>query len=218
MKITSFMIKSTLGKIMRDDVITLVWYLYVCVRRFINLSYLRFNNYINTYLSFRKVACKTTTNPIHSVLLIGDTTALGLGDTGVVFGATSGLCPWLLDRIYKSPAVRRQWAVLNFGSSQTTSQDWSTSGSNFLETFGSPKPSAGAATTTPTTPTTKIRATSSSSIVIMSMGLSDITRGTHGFKIQSLGRDPMGTTPIHPEEELPLCVKNMRETWRELKR
>ena len=54
-------------------------------------------------------------------------------------------------------------------------------------------------------------------IVVVSLGVTDLIRGSHGFKIQAMKRDPAGTEPTYPEGELADLVKGLRGLWRDIR-
>ena len=179
-------------------------YFYILLRMKLHLVYLRISTSINTFFTIRAITAKEKTNPIHTIAVIGDGTAAGVGDS-VPFGGSPGVGVGLVNRVFTTAEIRRKWAVVNVGKQGSEASKWdptnNSSSPNFYKTaFDAPSPLA--------------TAVSNSPVVIISLGLTDIIRDTHGFKIQCQSRDPTGTTPTYPESELADVVVNLRSVWR----
>jgi len=195
------------------DIFTLLSYLWILLRTKLHILHLRLSGAINRFYTLRVVKQKAKTNPIHTIAIIGDGTAAGLGDTGLSLGGTAGLGVGIINRVYTTKEIRRRWAVVNAGVVGSTCEDWDPrtgDGGLFGRSFGGGKVDS-------TADTSLVSAVKGSQIIVLSLGITDVIRGSHGFKIQSLGRDPMGTEPTYPETELADCVVRLREVWRRVR-
>ena len=108
-----------------NDFLTLFSYIYILLRTKVHLLHLRVSNWLNLSLTVREIdKRKRTSNPVHSMVILGDSTALGHGDTGVSFGGTGGLGVGVLNCVFEARDVRRKWAVVNLGKVGGMLKDW----------------------------------------------------------------------------------------------
>ena len=96
-----------------SDAISLLCYLFILCRMKLHTLNLWLSNGLNRHLTLLSISSRSLgPSPVHTILVLGDGCALGVGDGGVTFGGTGGLAIGLLNSIFSSPDVRRKWAVV----------------------------------------------------------------------------------------------------------